>query len=143
MVFTPSVGGSTELLVPVAIINDNLLETNEIFTLELSTTAERVTFTQSTATATIMDDDGIFNAQYILLLSRAVLSILMTLYCILVEVNVSLEQGSYTVEEAVGSMNVCLVLSGELGRDITVTLETSDNSATSKYCLSFHRFAVL
>ena len=52
-------------------------------------------------------------------------------FCSLTGVTIGLEEPTYTVNEGDGTIEVCAVLtSGTLDRTVTVTLSTSDGSAT-------------
>ena len=49
-------------------------------------------------------------------------------------VTIGFQPVTYTVEEAAGEVTLTvLVLSGQLGRDVEIRLETSDISATGTY----------
>ena len=49
---------------------------------------------------------------------------------------VSFQQTVYTVMESGDVVEVCVVLSGVLERSVTITLSTSNGSATGKWCHS-------
>ena len=44
-------------------------------------------------------------------------------------VQVALENSSYLVAEDAGSVSVCVNITGQLGRDVVVTLSTADDTA--------------
>ena len=52
-------------------------------------------------------------------------------------VEVSIQQAVYSIMESGGTVEVCVVLSGILGRDVTISLSTSNGSAVGKLWLSF------
>jgi len=52
-------------------------------------------------------------------------------------VEVSIQEAVYNIMESGGTVEVCVVLSGILGRDVTISLSTSNGSAVGKLCLSF------
>ena len=54
--------------------------------------------------------------------------------CILV-VQVGFENTSYLVAEDAGSVSVCVTVTGQLARDIVVTLSTADGTAIGNYFL--------
>ena len=47
---------------------------------------------------------------------------------------VSFQQTVYTVMESGGIVEVCVILSGMLGRNVTISLATSNGSAVGKLC---------
>ena len=51
-------GGATSTQVTVAIVDDNTVEMDEEFSVQISSTNPRVTVQQGTADVTIIDDDG-------------------------------------------------------------------------------------
>jgi len=47
-------------------------------------------------------------------------------------VEVSIQEAVYNIMESGGTVEVCVVLSGILGRDVTISLSTSNGSAVGK-----------
>ena len=63
--------------------------------------------------------------------------------CPITEADVSLEQASYSTEENDVFVTVCVDLTGELCRPVTVTVSTNDNTTTGQYYTvhrSLHRW---
>ena len=51
-------------------------------------------------------------------------------------VEVSFEEVAYTVNEAAGSLSVCVEITGLLERNITVNISTANGEALGKYFLN-------
>ena len=51
------------------------------------------------------------------------------------EVTVGLQQSSYIVSEDALSITVCVILSGEIERDVVVSTDTEDGSAMGEWAL--------
>lgn len=64
LVFQP---GETEILVPVTIVDNDVLEPDEQFSAVLSNPGERVDLGMDTAEVNIIDDDGMCTCVYSLL----------------------------------------------------------------------------
>ncbi|XP_064383720.1 adhesion G-protein coupled receptor V1-like isoform X4 [Halichondria panicea] len=92
--------------VNIAIASDNLVESSETFTVELSSTSDAITFGVSMGTVTIIDDDT--------------------------SATISLELADYTVGESEGSVMVCAAITqGQLTGLAGVQLTTMDGTATA------------
>ena len=50
---------------------------------------------------------------------------------------IDFEESSYTVCEGDGNSQLCLIVTGDLGRDVTVTFQTMDDSAN---CMCYMKF---
>ena len=98
--------GDTETTIVVNITDDDLFENEEMFTVVLSGAPAGVTLTPDTAEVTITDT----NAPDV--------------------VEIGFDPVMYTVDEGSGTVALTVkVLSGDLGRDVTVSYETMDGSA--------------
>ena len=98
--------GDTETTIVVNITDDDLFENEEMFTVVLSGAPAGVTLTPDTAEVTITDT----NAPDL--------------------VEIGFDPVMYTVDEGSGTITLTVkVLSGDLGRDVTVSYETMDGSA--------------
>ena len=61
-------------------------------------------------------------------------------FCLrIVAVQIGFENPSYVVSGSAGSLMVCATLTGQLARDVVVTFETEDGSATGQSILYVHR----
>lgn len=103
-------GAKTRLCRTVNIENDTILEDEEYFFLNLFTTDSALytddgSSNSSTVVVTITDDDS---------------------------VSVSLLRDELAVEEESGSVDVCVVLTGDIEREVTVTLSTEEATANGK-----------
>ena len=58
----------------------------------------------------------------------------------LLAVQVGFEYPSYLVAEDSGNVSVCATLTGQLARDVTVTLSTSDETAMGEPSVFFRAF---
>jgi len=62
------------------------------------------------------------------------------LFCLhIVAVQIGFENPSYVVSESAGPLMVCAILTGQLARNVVVTFETEDGSATGQSILYVHR----
>ena len=108
------------------ITDDSILETNEVFGVNLSTSDLGTNSGQQSASVTMTNDDSKFVtvvcvASYLMLYSTSYF-----FYC--AGVVISLELAEFTVLEG-GVQQVCVILFGQLERSITVTLFTRDDTA--------------
>ena len=88
----------------VTIIDDSLVENTETFTLSLLTEDASVSLIQSSLSVMIIDND---------------------------KVMLALQETNYTVIESVGQLEVKFEFKGELERNITFSLESNDETASS------------
>ena len=56
---------------------------------------------------------------------------------------INFDQASYTVCEGQLSPPLCLILMGDLGQDVTVTVQTVDDSALCMYSIKLCRYEVV
>ena len=115
--------GQSNTSVSVPITNDNVIEDSEMFSGSLSAVTENVDIVADTANVTIMDDDG------------ELMSILWYIRCgsmypIFLLVIVSFDPISYTVTEGIdGTAELMLVRSGNLNREVVVSVTTTSGTA--------------
>ena len=128
--------GMAERCIAVNITDDSILEANEVFGVNLSTNDLGTNSGQQSATVTItiIDDDGKFVTSVQLRLCSAsyYIIIYLLLHVSLLEVNISLELAEYTVAEG-EARQVCTSLSGQMERNVTITLFTMDDTAQGQY----------
>lgn len=89
----------------ITIIDDELVEDTEIFSLTLASEDNAVSLIPDRLTVMILDND---------------------------KVTLTLQQTNYTVNESVGQLELNVELKGTLERNITVSLETTDGNASSR-----------
>ncbi len=119
--------GSVEVCVNVAIGNDPALELVEFFRIELTTQDSAVCLDPKEANITIISDDSKWlfcHYLYLLLYWAAVY-----LYVPFIDVTINLEQSEFTIEESVGNLNVCAILSGDSEIIVVTPLTISDGNA--------------
>lgn len=107
--FTPSMESSQRLCHSVSLVDDELLESTEQFSLHLSSNVSRVNVITDLIQVTVTDDDI---------------------------VTVGFNQTEYLiVEEVIGgaSITACAVLTGRIEEDVVVTMSTKSNSAGGKF----------
>ena len=110
------------------------MEENETFAVVLSATNPSVILDLASATTTILDD----SCKLVVILMHACskeMSLHHTLHCSPPVVTVGLEQSSYMAVESNGSVTVCAILTGQIERDVSVSLSTMDGSAESMFSL--------
>ena len=114
--------GQSSASVSVPITNDNVIEATEMFSASLTAVSENVEIGADTADVTIIDDDG------------ELMSICYTrcgsMYPIFLLVIVSFDPTSYTVSEGIGTAELMLVRSGNLNREVVVSVITMPGTAT-------------
>ena len=126
-------GSSTTQIVHVSIVNDRLLEINEVFTASLSledeTDRDYVQLNPSSASITIIDDDGNHDIVVISVIPCMITAIIPS------GAVIGFVPPSYSVVEGVdrfASLTVQLI-SGQLGRDVTVNFITRRGSAIGSF----------
>ena len=97
-------GVNGEDCLQINIFDDNVVETNETFSVLLTSPDDAVDIDQTSATTTIIDDDTVI---------------------------IHWSSTSYTFEEDSVASSVCAELIGELARPVTVHYSTSDTTALS------------
>jgi hypothetical protein len=97
---------STTECVKIGIVDDFDLEDTESFNVTLSTSDDDVTITTPMAAVTILDNDA---------------------------VNISLEQTEYLVSEDDGTVEICVLTSRLVQRELVVTVTTQDRTAGRNY----------
>ena len=102
VVFAP---GAISANISVSITDDNLVESNESFSVKLSNPENADLGVLNTASVTIVDNDGSAIVQF--------------------------ENSSYTVSEGVGTAVLTLTLNNPSAVPVTVTYNTSNNTATA------------
>ena len=115
--------GQSSASVSVPITNDNVIEVSEMFSASLTAVTGDVEIGADTADVTIIDDDG------------ELMSICYTrcgsMYPIfLLVIIVSFDPTSYTVSEGIGTAELMLVRSGNLNREVVVSVITMPGTAT-------------
>ena len=115
--------GQSSASVSVPITNDNVIEATEMFSASLTAVSENIEIGADTADVTIIDDDG------------ELMSICYTrcgsMYPIFLLVIVSFDPTSYTVTEGIdGTAELMLVRSGNLNREVVVSVTTASGTAT-------------
>ena len=110
----------------LSITNDNILENNESFTLQLSLVAPQssIVLDPREVTVVILNDDGErlpLNAHVCV---ETMLLVLMHLFISHVDVEVHLQRTVFTIMES-GNVSVCVSASNTVGRNVTVTLNTA------------------
>ncbi|CAG0959908.1 RTX-I toxin determinant A from serotypes 1/9 [Methylophilaceae bacterium] len=95
--------GSTSVLVRVPVINDNVNELDETFTLTANVTSGNTSNTSATGTATIIDNDGL----------------------------PSLSINDISVNEAAGTATFTVTLSAASGQTVSVNYSSSNGTATA------------
>ena len=112
----------------IFIINDNILENNEVFSVELNSLDQAVIIGLRSATVTIAaDNDGKIR-------SRRYNKMSMHLCCLvyLADVTASMQQMAYVTGEEDDPLVVCAILTEPTERSVVVTLQTVDGTAQSK-----------
>ena len=112
----------------VSVLDDGIVESSDSFTLELVSTAgvqnDRITVDPSLAVVTVMDNDCKFiHVEWLEFTNNS--NILLTV------VDVSFQFASYTMSEEMGSIQVCILLSGQVLRPVSMQLFTTQGSALS------------
>ena len=98
-------GADGEDCTTISILDDNVVERNETFSVQLSTSNTAVDITQNSATVTVIDNDM---------------------------VTIGWSPLSYEVDESDASATVCAeIVQGEIARPIIVFYSTLDGSAQS------------
>ena len=115
--------GQSSASVSVPITNDNVIEATEMFSASLTAVSENVEIGADTADVTIIDDDG--ELMPILCYIRC-----GSMYPIFLVVIVSFDPTSYTVSEDIGTAELMLVRSGNLNREVVVSVTTASGTAT-------------
>ena len=116
--------GLSSASVSVPVTNDNVIEASEMFSGSLSAVTENVVIGPDTAYVTIMDDDGELMSLYTLWLY---------MYPIFLLVIVSFDPTSYTVTEGIdGTAELMLVRSGNLNREVVVSVTTTSGTASGR-----------
>ena len=116
--------GQSSASVSVPITNDNVIEASEMFSGSLSAVTENVDIRSDTANVTVMDDDG--KLMSILCYIRC-----GSMYPIFLLVIVSFDPTSYTVTEGIdGTAELMLVRSGNLNREVVVSVTTTSGTAS-------------
>ena len=107
LTFPSGSGVNNVLSFNVSITDDSLLENNEFFSVHATSMDPVVTFSpgRNTSTVNILDDDS---------------------------VTVSIELDNYSIREGDGLLEVCLVVSDDLGRDVTININSMDLTAEGK-----------
>ena len=125
---TPAVltfNGSTPLQCsPVVITNDEIVENNETFFVQLGSSDDAINIFVSSATVTITDDDCEYCHQDV-----AAAWVMLNILFLCTVVTVRLENTSYRTSEEFGTVTVCAVLEGLTERGLQVTLFTLSNTA--------------
>ena len=107
LTFPSGSGPNDALSFNVSITDDSLLEFNEFFTVRATSIDSAVTFApgRDTSTVNILDDD---------------------------RVTVEIDLDNYSSREGDGLLEVCLDLTGQLARDITINITSMDMTALGK-----------
>ena len=107
LTFPSGSGPNNSLSFNVSITDDSLLEFDEYFTVHATSMDTAVTFApgRNTSTVNILDDDS---------------------------VTVEIDLDNYSIREGDGLLEVCLDLTGQLARDITILLDSMDLTAEGK-----------
>ena len=113
---------AVEQCTQIGIEDDTILENNETFSVQLSTLDPDVNLTLSTATVTIEDDDSeLYNLSHYFTFCNFVF--------FYTDVTVGLQQSAYEINEELGPLEVCTVLSEVTERTVVVTLATIPRTA--------------
>ena len=116
--------GQSSASVSVPVTNDNVIEASEMFSGSLSAVTENVDIGADTATVTIMDDDGELVSILCYILCCG------SMYPIFLLVIISFDPTSYTVTEGIdGTAELMLVRSGNLNREVVVSVTTTPGTA--------------
>ena len=116
--------------IAVSITDDSILETNEVFGVNVSTSDLGTNSGQQSASVTITNDDSKFVTVVCVVSYLVLYSTSYSLYC--AGVVISLESAEFTVLEG-GVQQVCVILFGQMERSATVTLFTVDDTAQGWY----------
>ena len=121
LTFTPGVNVLCTTEIPI--IDDNVLEDNQTFNVVLSTADSDILLDPSSATITIVDNDGNTCS------ALSTLSAPFQVHSFISDVTVGLQQSSYTVSEGDQDLMICVILSGQFEREVGVSVGTEDGSA--------------
>ena len=107
LTFPSGSGPNDSLSFNVSITDDSLLEFDEFFTVCATSMDSAVTFApgRDTSTVNILDDDS---------------------------VTVEIDLDNYSIREGDGLLEVCLDLTGQLARDITIDITSMDMTAQGR-----------
>ena len=106
------------------ITNDEIVENDETFFVQLGSSDDAINISVSSATVTITDDDCEYCHQDV-----AAAWVMLNILFISTVGTVRLENISYSTSEEFGTVTVCAVLEGSTERDLQVTLSTMSNTA--------------
>lgn len=127
-------GSSNTQCVSIPIVDDNLVEFEELFSVSLGSANPAVLIgSPSTATVTIQDSSGAccIGALSFFFLTLALL--------FTVEATVSFTQPSFVAAESSLFVSVCAFIVGNLDRDVVASISTTDDTALGLYmCMWAH-----
>ena len=123
-ILTFPAGDNSTLCISPSVLADMILEINETYLLNLSTTDEDVILKPISTTVTIVNDDG--KLQKILFYSDSDYGFIVNSPV----VSLKFSQPSQSIGEGDGHVEVCVILRGQTERDITVTVSTMSGTAS-------------
>ena len=107
------------------ITNDEIVENDETFFVQLGSSDDAINISVSSATVTITDDDCEYCHQDV-----TAACVMLNVLFLSTVVTVRLENTSYSTSEEFGTVTVCAVLEGSTERNLQVTLSTMSNTAS-------------
>ncbi len=115
------------------ILDDSIVESHEIFLLEVSSEDSAVLFPSPNVSITIEDNDGMLRqylSQCTFHYCQRHLNFIMKL-CYYAVLEVSFENPVYTIDEGTGILSVCLLLNTTLDRNVLLSVQTQSLTAQS------------
>ena len=125
LVFVPDDLSNRSLCENISISTDLVVENTEVFTLSISTTDSAVSLQLESSPVNITDDSG----EEVIFVKPVEFLFHVFYHKIFIVVTAFLDEDEYTVSEADGALEVCVVLDGFIDREVTVNLSTVDETA--------------
>ena len=122
-------GQGSRVYASINITDDNTLEDVEDFRVVLNTSDPNVFLQPSSATVTILDNDGNVTILNLTLLCYNDLPLPLSYIAVTIE----FLQPTYSVLEETGFLTVCALLIGQTARNVTINLTTLEASAQGTY----------